>query len=201
MTEFSPRLLRAFVETVSSELGADNLSAVLDKAGLSVLLADAEAVARFNASAAAQAYLGLHQAFRTYYGRGARGILLRVGRQLWRKLLDAAPLMLKPRIALVHGLPAAASAKPALDLLAILFSTKAGDFTVHTLDLDLLLVDHVSPAAAGQRADEPICWVTVGLVRESLHWAASREFDVTETSCRALGARQCEFKIMSSASR
>jgi predicted hydrocarbon binding protein len=195
MPELSPRILRAFVETASAELGPDTLTAVLEKAGLSVLLADVEAVARFDASAAADAYAGLQQAFRIYFGRGARGILLRMGNRMWKKLLDLAPITLQPQIFLVRALPAAASVKPALGLLAKLLSTNAGDLTIHSIDPDLLLVDHTSPATYQQKDDEPICWVTMGLVRECLYWAAHREFDVTETSCCALGAGQCEFHV------
>ena len=168
MADFSPRLLRAFEQTVSAELGVDNLSAVLDKAGLSLLLADPSAAARFDASASAEAYAGLQQALRTYYGRGARGILLRVGAKFWKRLLAESPLTVKPQIPLARTLASAARPKPALDLLARLLSAKPGDITVHTLDLDLLLVDHVSPTADGQRGDEPICWVTMGLAREAL---------------------------------
>jgi predicted hydrocarbon binding protein len=199
MPDFSPRLLRAFVQTVSAELGADNLTAVLEKAGLSLLLADPTAAAHFDASAAAQAYASLQQALRTYYGRGARGILLRVGGQFWKRLLDESRLTLKLQIPLARTLATAARPKPALDLLARLLSAKSGDITVHTLDLDLLLVDHVSPAADGQRGDEPICWVTMGLARESLFWASGREYDIAETSCRALGAQACEFHVKTGA--
>jgi predicted hydrocarbon binding protein len=199
MADFSPRLLRAFVQTVSDELGADNLSAVLDKARLSYLLADPTAVARFDASAAAEAYAGLQQALRTYYGRGARGILLRVGGKFWKRLLNESPLTVKPQIPLARGLSSAARPKPALDLLARLLAAKPGDITVHTLDLDLLLVDHVSPTANSQSDGEPVCWVTLGLMRESLFWAVGREYDVTETSCRALGAAACEFHVKTGA--
>lgn len=195
MADFSPRLLRAFEQTVSAELGVDNLSAVLDKAGLSLLLADPTAAARFDASASAEAYAGLQQALRTYYGRGARGILLRVGAKFWKRLLAESPLTVKPQIPLARTLASAARPKPALDLLARLLAAKPGDITVHTLDLDLLLVDHVSPTADGQRGDEPICWVTMGLAREALYWATGREYDIAETSCRALGATACEFHI------
>jgi predicted hydrocarbon binding protein len=195
MPDFSPRLLRAFVQTVSAELGTDNLSAVLDKAGLSLLLADPAAAAHLDASAAAQAYAGLQQALRVYYGRGARGILLRVGAQFWKRLLIESPLTVKPQIPILRGLATAAHPKPALDLLARLLSFKSGDITVHTLDLDLLLVDHVSPTTYEQHDDESICWVTMGLMRESLFWAAGREYDITETSCRANGAGQCEFHV------
>ena len=195
MPDFSPRLLRSFVQTVSAELGTDTLSAVLDKAGLSLLLADPAAVARLDASAAAQSYAGIQQALRVYYGRGARGILLRVGVQFWKRLLTEASITLKPQIPIARGLTTAARPKPALDLLARLLSFKAGDITVHTLDLDLLLVDHASPTTCEQHGDESICWVTMGLMRESLFWAAGREYDIAETSCRANGAGQCEFHV------
>lgn len=195
MSDFSPRLLRVFVQTVSAELGADNLAAVLDKAGLSLLLSDPAAVARFDASAAAEAYAGLQQALRVYYGRGARGILLRVGAQFWKRLLEEASLTLKPQIPVARTLATAARPKPVLDLLARVLSTKPGDLTVHTLDLDLLLVDHASPTTHEQNDDDPICWVTLGLVRESLFWATGREYDVTETSCRATGGEKCEFHM------
>ena len=199
MVEFSPRLLRAFAEAIAAESGRDNLQVILEKADLPIAWADLEALGKLDPAAAGEAYAGLQRALRTYYGRGARGILLRVGAQLWKRLLDGAPLTLRPQIALVRGLPAAASRKPALDLLARLFSTTAGDLTVHTMDLDLLLVDHASPAAAGQREDEPICWLTTGLVRESLYWATRHEYDVTELSCRALGAQACEFQVKTGA--
>ena len=195
MPDFSPRLLRAFAQTVSAELGAGDLAAVLDKAGLPLLLSDPSAVARFDASASAQAYADLQRALRLYYGRGARGILLRVGAQFWTRLLAESPLTLKPRIPLARTLATAARPKPALDLLARLLAAHAGDITVHTLDLDLLLVDHASPSTTDQHENEPICWVTLGLMRESLFWATGREYDITETACRALGAGACEFHV------
>jgi predicted hydrocarbon binding protein len=198
MSDFSPRLLRLFARALSAELGADNYAAVLEKAGISLPNLDPKAGATIPAAAASQAYADLQKAIRTYYGRGARGILLRVGAQFWNRLLDEAPFTLKPQIALTRGLATKEHPQPALELLARLFSTKSGDLTVHTLDLDLLLVDHPSPTTRGQREDEPICWVTVGMARQALYWASGREFDVTETACRAQGASQCEFKVISS---
>lgn len=195
MPDFSPRHLRVFVQTVSAELGADNLSAVLDKAGLSLLLVDPAAVARFDAPAAAEAYAGLQQSLRTYYGRGAHGILLRVGAQFWKRLLNESSLTAKPQIPIARTLATAAHPKPALDLLARLLSANPGDITVHTLDLDLLLVDHASPTTTSQRDTDPICWVTLGLARQALFWATGREYDVAETSCRATGAGACEFHV------
>ena len=199
MPEFSPRLLRGFVQTVSAELGADGLPAVLDKAGLPPHLADPAAVARLDASAAAQAYADIQRALRLYFGRGARGILLRVGTQFWKRVLDETPLSLKPQITMTRTLATAARPKPALDLLAKLLSAKTGDISAHTLDLDLLLVDRASPATHEQRDDEPICWVTLSLTRACLHWATGCELDVAERACRAMGAPACEFHIKTGA--
>lgn len=199
MPEFSPRLLRGFVQTVCAELGVDGLPAVLDKAGLPSHLADPAAVARIDASAAAQAYADIQRALRLYFGRGARGILLRVGTQFWKRVLDDAPLSVKPQITMARTLATAAHPKPALDLLAKLLSAKTGGITIHTLDLDFLLVDHASPAAHEQHDDEPICWVTISLIRACIHWATGRELDVTERTCRAMGAPACEFHIKTGA--
>ena len=132
---------------------------------------------------------------RTYYGRGARGILIRVGGNLWRRLLEDAPLSLKAQSNLLRRLPANARRKPALELLAKLLSSQKGDVTVHFLDPNLLLVDHASPGTIGQSESECICYVTIGMLRECLYWATRQEHDIEETACRAKGEEACEFKV------
>jgi len=80
-------------------------------------------------------------------------------------------------------------------LLARILSTTAGNITVHTLDLDLLLVDQSSPTTLNQSDDAPVCFVTFGLIRECLYWADGQVYDIEERACHAMGARQCEFKV------
>ena len=67
---------------------------------------------------------------------------------------------------------------------------------LRTLDLDLLLVDQASPTTLNQSDDAPICFVTLGLIRECLYWLDGQVYDIEERACRAAGARQCEFKII-----
>ena len=198
MTEaaFRVPVMRRFVETLSSEIGHETFSAVLSKAGLPEEWAHPLHFIALDEVRTAQAYARLQLALRTYYGRGARGILLRIGAKLWKQLLDDSAFGLKAQAALIHGLPKSLRRKPALELLARIMSVKAGNVTVHTLDLDLLLVDQTSPTTIDQSDDDPICFVTFGLIRECLYWADGQEHDIEERSCRALGARQCEFKII-----
>jgi predicted hydrocarbon binding protein len=187
--------LRRFVETIDNELGQENLSIVLEKAGLPTDGSDPANWGTLKGTAAAEAYARLQKAMRIYYGRGARGILTRVGGNLWKCLLDDAPLPVKAQSKVIFGLPVNARRKSALELLARLMSDQRGDVTVHTLDLDLLLADKASPGTLGQTESERICFVTLGLLRECLFWATGHEHDIEETSCRAKGEEACEFRI------
>lgn len=197
MTEidFPTRVMSRFVETLSAEIGHETLSAVLSKAGLPEEWARAAHFTGLDNTQAAQAYSRLQAALRSYYGRGARGILLRIGAKLWNRLLDDAGFGLKAQAAVIRKLPKTMRRKPALELLARFLSVASGSVAVHTQDLDLLFVDQTSPATIDQSDDAPICFVTFGLIRECLFWANGQEHDIEERACRALGARQCEFKI------
>jgi len=190
---FSRRILRPFREILISELGQENLSLLLEKAGLPSGWANQETSS--DDQTAAEMYAGLQKALRNYYGRGARGILQRAGGFLWKRLLEDAPLNLQIHAAVVRRLPELNRPKAALQLLAGLLSPHAGDVTVHTLDLDLLLADHASPGAPPRSSHEPICFVTLGLLRECLFWASGQEYDIQETSCKATGQEACEFTI------
>ena len=195
-TKFSNRILRRFVETVAVELGADQFNGMLALSKLPTEWTRSETFRKMDSSESAKTYAALQAAMRTYYGRGARGVLLRVGQRLWNFLLDDAALGGKAQAALIRRLPLATRRKSVLELLARLIGNQSGDIMVHSQDLDLLLVDHASAATEGQQNSNPICFVTQGLIRESLFWATGQGFDVEEISCKATGKEACEFKIM-----
>ncbi len=191
----SSRFLLTFVKTLLDDVGRGNLFAVLKKDNLPTDWVDHVHISTLDETHSAEVYAGLQMALRTYYGRGARGSLIRIGGKMWDPLLTDAAIGAKAQAALVRGLPTSARHKPALELLSSLMRSRRGEVTVHTLDRDFLLVDHASPTTLNQKDSAPICFVTLGLIREALYWAVGREHDVEETSCRAAGARDCEFKI------
>jgi predicted hydrocarbon binding protein len=192
---FPSRVMSRFVETLGEEIGRDTLSAVLSNAGLPKEWAVPAHFSTKDDARAAQVYSRLQSALRTYYGRGARGTLLRIGSKLWNRLLDDSAFGIKAQAAFIRGLPKSMRRKPALELLARIFSAAPGSIKIHTLDLDLLLVDQSSPTTLDQSNNTPLCFVTLGLIRECLYWADGQEYDIEERACRALGAHQCEFKI------
>jgi len=194
-TKFPNRVLQRFVETSALELGPDQFSAMLALTQLSAEWAKPETFSKTDAVESAKAYASLQAAMRAYYGRGARGALIRVGQRLWSHLLNDAALGGKAQAAVVKRLPHSTRRKATLELLGKFIGTESDDVTVHTLDLDLLFADHTSPNADGQSASAPICFVTHGLIRESLFWATGQSYDVDETSCKAMGEDACEFTI------
>jgi len=193
--KFPNRVLQRLVETVSIELGPDQFSAMLSLSKLPTDWAEPKTFSKTDPVEAAKVYASLQAAMRTYYGRGARGVLVRVGGRLWEHLLNDAALGGKAHAAVIKRLPLSTRRKPSLELLGKFIGTQSGDVTVHTQDLDLLLADHTSPNTDGQSASAPICYVTQGLIRESLFWATGQSFDVEETSCKAMGEEACEFSI------
>ena len=193
--KFSNRIVKRFAETVARELGADQFPVMLGLSKLPAEWAKPKAFLKMDALESAKAYASLQAALRAYFGRGARGVLLRVGQRMWNVLLEDAALGRRAQAAVVKRLPLNSRRKPTLDLLAKFLSASAGDITVHTLDLDLLFVDRTSPTASGQSETSPICFVTQGLIRESLFWGTGAAYDVEETACKAQGHHACEFKI------
>ena len=193
--KFSVRLLQDVVEIIMSEIGEKNLSAVLEKSRLPIEWVDGEHLKNLSPQAAAESYAGLQQAVRAYYGRGARGILQRIGRKFWENLLQNASFKEKTQSKILRGMPETMRQKTALELLTRLLDTEADEMSVHTLDLNLILSDNISPTTYNQRADEPICHITHGLIRETIYWATSRDPLIEETYCQAKDDKSCEFKI------
>jgi predicted hydrocarbon binding protein len=194
-TQFSAELLQIFVRILKTEIGEKNLPIVLNKSGLPSEWASEENLQSLGGQAAAETYAGIQQAIRAYYGRGARGILQRIGSKLWGELLENAPFKEKAQAKLMRGLPETPRKKAVLDMLIRLLGAKNNEMTVHTLDLNLMVVDNVSPSTYNQKDDDPICHITHGLIREAIYWATAQDPLIEETECKANGGSDCEFSI------
>lgn len=191
----SSRIVQLFVEAALQEVGAENLPRVLEMVSLLPSVIEKDSLDNLNGMRAAELYALLQQALRLFYGRGARGILLRIGYGIWERITTRTNFLEKTELEVVRWLPVPARRRRVLDLIAGRFRDGGGAASVHTLDLDLLLVDHSAAAACGQSSDEPICYVTLGIIQGALFWATGQEADVEEVTCKATGAQACEFKV------
>lgn len=189
------RFFQTFVELTAGEIGWDVIRLVLDRAGVPSDHFTPETSANLNPESAAEAYAHIQQAMRVYYGRGARGVLVRVGRKLWDRFLREISWIEKIQMGLIHILPLPMRYKFALDFGMRYMRTTSDSITIHTLDLDFMVADHLCAAATGQHSGDPLCYVTLGFIEEILLWADGREHDIFEESCRAKGSDACEFRI------
>jgi len=194
--KFSNKILKRFAETAALELGADQFNGMLAMSNLPVDWRKPESFIKVSITDSAHVYAALQAAMRVYFGRGARGVLIRMGQRLWHNLLEDTALIGKTQAAVIKRLPLATRQKPTLELLGKLLSAQSGEVTIHTLDLDLLFADHASPSTHDQTSPAPICFVTQGLIRESLFWATGENHDVEEIACKATGEHDCEFKVI-----
>jgi predicted hydrocarbon binding protein len=191
----SSRLLQFFLQVTLEELGAADLELVLSPAKMQPARMDQDALVRLDGAQAAELYADLQQALRTYYGRGARGLLLRIGRKLWDRLVLAATFREKAELEVTRRLPVPARRRRALAFVADRLQEGGGSASVQLLDLDLLLADQASAASLHQSSGRGVCFVTLGLIQGALFWATGREVDVEEIACKAAGAAACEFKV------
>jgi predicted hydrocarbon binding protein len=192
---FSNRLVRFFIDSATREVGADKLPTILAENHLSPLIIEKAHLGHLDGTDAAVLYALLQQALRLFYGRGARGILLRIGEGMWDRMMAQANLLEKAELEIVRRLPVPARRRRMVELVADTLQEGGGAASVHTLDLDLLLVDHSAAATFNQTSTEPVCFVTLGLIQGALFWATGQEADMEEIACKAVGASACEFKI------
>jgi predicted hydrocarbon binding protein len=191
----SNRFIQLFVTLATEEIGAQELPLVLVEAELKPAAIEKAALVRLNGLQAAELYAALQRALRDYYGRGARGALLRIGRKMWDRMIAEANLVEKAELEIIRWLPVPARRRRVLDLLAEHLREGGGSASVHLLDIDLLLVHPSSATASLQPSGKAGCFVTLGMIQRALAWATGQEADVEEIACKAAGAPACEFKI------
>lgn len=188
------RYFLKFIEAVREETGDYGLKMILKNAGLEKWNPE-ETSASSQERALASDLAGMQFALRTYYGGGARGILIRVGRVVWKKMVEDTKASQKTALQVHKNLPFQARRARVLEYLAGRMGGESGQSFVYPMDPSLIFVDHFSDPTLGQKAEEPICWSTVGMIYAALEWITGIEHVVEEISCIATGDKACRFEI------
>jgi len=186
--------VRRTMLAIQDVMGLSGLTTILRQAGLQ-RFASALPPANNEPGLRASEYATLMQAIENYYGRGARGTLMRIGYASFQRLVQSKRLQAGLYRGLFRLLPAAARRMQVLRWLAAELAGPGGRVTVHRADHRLNLVDHTSDATTGRQRDLEICWETVGEIQEALKWGTGQEYEVTELACRAKGDEACRFVV------
>ena len=186
--------VRRFFLGVQEVMSASGLNTILRQIGLPQYVG---ALPPDNAQTNLRAanYAAILQAIETYYGRGGRSTLTRIGYMAFEALLPRRPLtasLYRLRMVMVG---AHRKQRLALDWLARELAAAHGQVAVELRGRHWWLLDYTSDATVGRTREYPICWTTVGEIQAAMQWATGQEYEVTEHHCKALGAPACEFEI------
>ena len=192
--KFALRTLNAFEQV----MGKDGLNAVLERAHLSHLVDNYPPDSLERAFDFAD-YTAINPAVEEMYGpRGGRGMAMRAGRTLFAETLRTYGALAGTGAQEFQDLPLSAKLRISLPTTAKIFSQISDQHTTVDEDDDhVIYTVHRCPVCWGRSdVDKPVCFITVGLLREALKWiSGGREFRVNESKCIAIGDEVCEFII------
>jgi predicted hydrocarbon binding protein len=183
--------LRRVLLGIQDVMGTTGLATILRQAG-QIRYANTLPPDDSNPALPAAEYAALLQAIENYYGRGARGTLMRIGAASFNALVKSRPLARALYATLGRLLPVRQKRAWAVRWLA---REMGGHVTVEATRWQLKLIDLTSAATMGRQRDVEICWLTQGEIMEALKWVTGREHEVAETACKARGDPACRFEI------
>lgn len=132
-----------------------------------------------------------------YGPRGARGIAMRVGRVVFKHgIREYGPMMGLAELTF-QLLPFSIKLEQGTRAFAELFNHHT-DQVVRLQETPDTLYWQIerNPLSWGVEAAQPVCYVAVGLLQESLLWlSGGKNFQVEETSCMACGDDVCQIAI------
>ena len=186
--------VRRTMLAIQDVVGLSGLTTILRQAGLQ-RYANALPPANHEPGLRATEYATLIQAIENYYGRGARGTLMRIGYASFLRLVKGQAVQAALYRAFFRLLPMQPRRLQVLRWLAGELAGPGGRVTVHLDDRRITVVDHTSAATTGRQRDQEICWETVGEIKEALKWGTGLEYEVSEMACRAKGDAACRFEV------
>jgi predicted hydrocarbon binding protein len=190
--------LRLFFLAIEEVMGKDGMRAALRGAKLDKYI-DSYPPKNLELGVSMSEYGMAEQAVEEFYGpRGARAMLLRVGRALFTYGMkeQSTVLGLAGQALKLMPVPMTAKMKLLLEQMAA-----AGNKTVNQpvfLEEDddaFYLVYNVCMCQYRPKHQTPCCYITVGILLEGMKWLTDKTFAVQEVSCANLGAEACRFRI------
>ena len=190
--------LRLFFLAIEEVMGKDGMRAALRGAKLEKYI-DNYPPKNLELGVSMSEYGLAEQAVEDFYGpRGARAMLLRVGRALFNYGMkeQSTVLGLAGQALKLMPVPMTAKMKLLLEQMAV-----AGNKTVNqpvSLEEDadaFYMVYSVCMCQYRPKHQMPCCYITVGILMEGMKWLTDKNFSVQEVICANLGAEACRFKI------
>jgi predicted hydrocarbon binding protein len=188
--------LRVLLEAIEEVMGPNGTKAVLNAGGLSQYI-DNYPPKDLEMNASFAEYGGVQQAVEDFYGpRGARAMLLRIGRATFEFGLREQPAILGLAGVALKALPEKTRMKLILDRMAKAAIDQVNQPTnVIEEDDAFYFVVEECPCRWRPTHDKPACYVTVGVLMQAMAWITGKLHRVEEVACISSGASSCVYRI------
>ncbi|MCG3208079.1 MAG: hypothetical protein FOGNACKC_01680 [Anaerolineae bacterium] len=188
--------LRVLLEAIEDVMGENGTKAVLNAGGLSRYIGNYPPK-NLEMEASFADYGTVQQAVEEFYGpRGARAMLLRIGRATFHFGLRDQPAILGLAGVALKALPEKTRMKLILDRMAKAAIERVNQPTtvIEEDDAFYFVVEHC-PCGWRPPHDKPACYVTVGVLMESMAWITGKLHRVEEVACISMGASSCVYRV------
>jgi len=142
-------------------------------------------------------YAKFNEAIETFYGRGGKGILRRIGKASFQYGVREQAALLGVAGVALKLLPERQRIKFILNGMADALKKSNPEVNAWLDESDgkLAYVESTCAICHSRHSTEPICHLYVGSVAEAVLWATGREYAIVETHCLAKGDEYCRFEV------
>lgn len=177
-------------------MGENGLHAVLRTSGLERFI-DSFPPDNLEPSIQAVQYAKLNEAIEQFYGRAGRGMLRRIGKASFQYAV-------REQAALLGIAGVALKILPEKQRIKFILNSMAGALKKSNPDVKawvdesgerLAYVEATCAICQGRHSEAPVCHLYAGSIGEAVLWATGKEFEITETHCRAKGDPHCRFEV------
>jgi predicted hydrocarbon binding protein len=188
--------LRVLLDAIEEIMGVNGTKAVLNAGGLSKYI-DNYPPKDLDMGANFAEYGALQQAVEEFYGpRGARAMLLKIGRATFQFGLKDQPAILGLAGVALKALPEKTRMKLILEKMAKAASERINQPSQIVEEDDAFYyIQDVCPCHWRPTHDKPCCFVSVGALMEAMAWTTGKVYKVEEVACISNGAANCVYRI------
>ena len=189
-------LVRQALVAAKEVMGENGLNAVLRTSGLSRFIGQMPPD-DLNPGVSAAEYAMLGKAIEDFYGRGARGMLRRIGKASFQYAVREQAALMGIAGAALKLLPQKQRIHFVLNNMASALkkTNPQVDAWVEDKDGVVAFIESTCAVCYNRKSETPICYLYVGSVGEAVRWATGVDHEIRETHCLAKGDEYCRFEV------
>jgi len=189
-------LVRQALTSAQEVMGENGLNTVLRTSGLERFIG-AFPPDNLDPAISASQYARLNEAIESFYGRGGRGMLRRIGKASFQYAVREQAALLGLAGVALKLLPEKQRIKFILNSMAgaLKKSNPQVNAWVDDSGEKIAYLESTCAVCYGRHSADPVCYLYAGSIGEAVQWATGKEYKITETHCLAKGDEYCRFEI------